>query len=197
MEENPVEGSKTKLIIVSVIVIILVISSIGIYLMGGGASGITAMEGREIADEIALNWSANATLTRIQKGADMYGNFNGWGYSYFDEPIITNSTKCANIGIKTNGTTSIRISTVLGDRQPMGMWSIDSDVAYEIAKDNSAIKSFLLHRPVLDTFSLGNSTGTPTWYIEWGYNAWIDDPHWARIEIDANTGEVLFVEADN
>ncbi len=199
MEENPVEGSKTKLIIVLLIVIILVIASLGIYLMGGGASGITAMEGREIADDIAKNWSINATLTGIQKSSNMDGDgrFNEWVYFYIDEIIITNTTKRAYIGINIDGTSSVRYSTVIVDCQPIGAFAIDSDKAYEIANDSSAIKSFLLHRPVLDIFSLGNSTGTPTWYIEWGYGSLIDGPQWARIEIDANTGEVLYVNADN
>ena len=198
MEENPVEGSKSKLIIVSVIVIILVIASIGIYLIGGGASGITAREAIIIADEAALDWNDNATLLNCRKaGPGRSGVFDGWFCKYVDTVEIIDSTECIEIMIYKNGSSIVRENASYGPYLPLGNWNLDSDEVYDIAIKRNEIKDFLNHYPMIDSFYLGNYTGTPIWVIEWAYNAFIDDPHWAKIEIDANTGEVLYVDADN
>ena len=199
MEENPVKGSKSKLIIVSIIVIILVIASIGIYLIGGGASGITAMEGREIADDVANNWSENATVITAKKAGEMQadGRFLTWDYMYINTEIITESTECIGIRIYSNGTFTVRDNASFGPYKPIISWNIDSNRAYEIAQENSAINTFLGRGPSLEAFFLGSSTEKPIWILEWCDPGFMDDPKWAKIEIDANTGEVLYVEADN
>ena len=192
MEESPVEGSKTKIIIASVIVIIIVIASIGIYLIGGGASGITAMEGREIAEQLALNWSDNATLVHVTGNPQQ-----AFAFRYWD--LTNNAINCLEVTVYTDKTAETRLTRCLHDEYPISNWTIDSDDAYKTAMDNEEIKSFMQHNPTLDSFSLASpiSSNGSIWYIYWAYNAGIDDPKWAQIHIDATTGEVLYVDADN
>ena len=192
MEESTTEGSKSKLIIVSVIVIILVIASIGIYLIGGGASGITAMEGREIAEQLALNWSDNATLVYVTGDPHQAIAYRYWN-------LTNNTINCLEVTVYTNKVTETRYTRCLHDEYPICNWTIDSDEAYEIAMDNENINSFMAHYPTLDSFSLATPRldNNSVWYIYWCYNAGFDDPKWAQIQIDATTGEVLYVEADN
>ena len=209
MEESPTEGSKSKLFIVSVIVIILVIASIGIYLIGGGASveGITAMEGSEIADEVALNWSANATLVSVRIAGSMgdVGHFSAWYYVYAETSNVSDDTECVEIKITADGEHLISYEHILGPSRPILSWNIDSDEAYEVAKDHPEIKNYLstYSGVVVESFSLGQG-GTygpnPVWYIHWedySIASTFENYHKAWVRIDAVTGEVLDIEFQN
>ena len=200
MEESPTEGSKSKLIIVSVIVIILVIASIGIYLIGGGASGITAMEGKEIADEIALAWNASAVLVGGGGSNEILndGRATCWQFSYHND-LRGNGTYEFRVWVYTDGSNKaeeIRLNAPTNVNAIVN-WSLDSDSIMNIALQNSEINSFMKHNPTIDMFIIKGGADTSIWSIYWVYNAGFDDPKWAQIQIDANTGEILYVDADN
>ena len=182
------ERSKTKLIIVSLVIIIIVVASFGFYLIKDGASveEITAKEGNNIANQAALNWSVNATLVYIAGNPQQ-----AFAYRYWD--LTNNTSNCLEVTVYTNKTTEMRNTRCLRDEYPICNWTLDSDEVYEIAMANDNIKSFMNHNPTLDSFVLANPTlgSNSVWYIQWAYNAGIDDPKWAQIQIDATTGEVI------
>lgn len=185
------------------VVVIVVLAGWVVLVNKPGPEGITAIEGREIADQIALNWSENATLIRVSQGEESQeGRCFSWFYTYSDSPVINNNTLEIGITVNTNSQTTVteegNISQfeLLNGVSIISKWVFDSNEAYEIAIDNSEIASFMNHNPKTDGFFLVNETGNPTWFIDWTYDAGFDNPKWANIQIDANTGEVLYVEAD-
>ena len=201
-EEWPVEGAKTKYILVALVVIVIVTASVGYYLIKDGevgVDGITAMEGLDIANPLAKNWNTSAVLIVASKGSNMNGNgeFQLWYYLYTNTQNFTNTPQCLEIQVFSNGSYKLRYDAGIGDKRPINSYIIDSDKAYDIATAQSELKTFFIHNPMLDHMSLSNSSGTPSWYIDWAYDAGFDNPKWAEIQIDANTGEVLYVEADN
>ena len=191
-EEWPVEDTKTKFILVALVVIVIVVASIGFYLIkdGAGVDGITALEGRAQADEISKNWNPSAKLVHVMIMGETFfdGRSDKWGYSYSDGFAVT----VFENGSYYSGELEAPPSVI-----PVINWSTDSDEAYQIAQNNSAISRFLSHSPDVYGFFLSATTGEPVWYIEWTYDAGHGDYKWANIEINATTGEVLYVEADN
>lgn len=190
MEENSVEGSKTKIIIASIIIIIIVIASIGIYLMKDGASGITALEGLESA----IQHSNNGTLIYVQPAYGQFyeGTANGWVYYFsYDNSNVSNR----EVSVYRNGTIAFKNSTISGNLTgEIESWVIDSDEAYEISLANSQIRDF---KGDFADIILHNSDNGPLWAIRWSNYGLFDNPSWASIEIDATTGEILYVHVDN
>jgi len=92
---------------------------------------------------------------------------------------------------------------------PIENWTIDSDEAVEIAKQEPEIESYLDEYP---RASLGMTLkmwerlpdgrespnqDSATWSIGWEYmGGMFEDPAHARVFINANTGEVLYVDGD-
>ncbi len=105
------------------------------------------------------------------------------------------------IEVYSNGTFKV-VGPGQSDKPPaivINNWTIDSDEAYSTAMRNEKIKAFMnkYDDADVDIFSLSSSgnSGHPVWTIEWVDWGFMDDPHWAKIEIDATTGEVLYAEA--
>lgn len=173
--------------------LIIIIATIGVFILSQNkfSNEIKASEGNVIAEQLALNWSDNATLVHITGKPQ-----EAFAFRYWD--TTNNAINCMEVTVYANKTTQTRLTRCLHDEYPISNWTIDSDEAYNIAMNNDKIKSFMRHNPALDSFSLASptTTGNSVWYIHWAYNASIDDPKWAQIQIDANTGEVLYVEAD-
>lgn len=187
-------------VIVSIIVIALVFYGFHFQV---AEKGITAMEGKPIADEIARNWNANATLVSVREGGKMLseGRFSSWYYVYYNSSIISRPMMCIEIKVYTdsrNETYTYELWSV--EKMSIGGWTIDSDDAYKLATANDKIKAFFSkYSPYLDGFFLSASTYTQNksvWFIDWCDPGFMDNPKWAKIEIDATTGEVLHVEAD-
>ncbi len=165
--------------------------------------GITAMEGKEIADNIALNWSENATL--IQIGTSLIsesGKADTW-YVMYELP-----TKIGTVGetkefkVFSNGTVK-EIFSSSGKYWGKSLeenWSIDSDKLISIATSNERMKEWLSnhHDAEIEDFGIGINleySENPICVISWmSWGLW-DNPQSARIIIDADTGEVLYVEA--
>lgn len=197
------------LIIISVVIIIIGALFYVAFLGGTGESGITAMEGKEIASQKALNWTENATLFHIRKASEMVsdGSFSKWIFTYCDSQNISPSTKYIEIEVCYNNSNAIIDEDVIGlstppFSKPISNWTIDSDEAYEIGKDNETIQLFLSnYEPIVDAFSLriDMDTNKTVWSIHWedtSSASSFENYNRADIEIDASTGEVLYVEAD-
>ncbi len=195
------EGSKTKIIIASAIIIIIVIASIGIYLMGGGAGGITAMEGREIADDLASTWNSSAILVNVMGMGSKHsdGTCSEWGYSYSSNYPDINISKGYLVTVYADS------SYITGEvehppsPQSLQNWSVDSTEATSIAKSNSEVSEFLSNYPnakIERIVFVGNNIRSNgcLMNIQWSYNAWIDEPHNIRVWIDATNGEIVDIE---
>lgn len=194
-------ATKTILTIITILIVIIVIAATGTILLinNNESQGITAIEGEAIANPIAKNWNTSAVLIVASKGSNMEenGEFSLWYYKYINGPTIIDSSECLEIKVYSDGVTELRSNASIGDKTPINSWIIDSDEAYEISNSQNELVGFFNHNPMLDHMSLSNSSGIPTWYIDWAYDAGFDDPKWAQIQIDANTGEVLYVEVDD
>ena len=164
-------------------------------------NGITALEGKVIADETARGWNQDAVLVYVIKSSPIEdnGRCSQWRFKYWDGKT-KNETSCIKIEVSSTGSIITRTTELYEENEsPILNWSIDSDRAYELATTNSKIKRYLSNYldEKIDGFILfgSNNNQNPRWKIEWV--SWgNDDPHWAHIYIDAHTGEILEVEAD-
>jgi len=191
---------ESKIIIVVTIVIIMIIASI---IIGTKRSnkGITAMEGREIADNLANIWNSSAILVNVMGMGVQYsdGTCSEWGYSYSSNHLDVNQSKGFLITVYVNG--SYITGEVEHPPSPLSLqnWSIDSIEAVSIAKSNSEVSEFLQSYPnakIERIVFIGENIQSNgcLMNIQWSYNAWIDDPHDIRIWIDATNGDIIDVE---
>ena len=191
------EESKNRIVVISLaIIVIIVVASLGYYLVYQKNSGITAMEGREVADEIAIDWNENAILINV-RAINMCddGTSESWVYYYSPTLNIVGNTNCLSVWVFSNSSTRLRYDAEPGDGRPINNWDIDSDEAYEIALSNYEVNLFMLKNPKFDTFQLGHSpSGNFIWYLGWSDNGFLDNPSSIYVQIDATTGQVLSVE---
>lgn len=195
-----------KKILILILVIILTIGSIFSYYfhINDKTDGINAMENIETVDELATQWNSTAKLYYIIGGGEIYedGSCDFWFYEYVTQPPDVNDSVRLSIKVYSNGT----IIQTEDNRpiifNPLENWSIDSDSAVEIAKLNEEVSNYLSKYPgaKIDRIAfVGENTRTNgcLMNIEWTDPGFADDPHSARIWIDATNGEVIDVEADN
>ena len=197
------EESKTKVIIIIslAIIVILVVASIRMYLITNESKGITAMEGKETADRIAKEWNESAVLYYIMGIGEIYdnGRCEGWRYEYINQPEDVNDSVRNYVIIFENGTTQTVDKPSPMNVNTFSNWNIDCEHAVEIAKANGEIKQWLAKYggTQIQSITLSADENNTGWGIVWSDTGFMDDPHSAGINIDAATGEVLYVEADN
>lgn len=175
---------------------------------------ITALEGKEKADKIANEWNEDSILVlvgSVGKGDDSGGR-TAWYYSYYSRPstkVVDNVTKHQHVNIRVNSENEVSKEEFWSRKgEDITNWTVDSDQAVEIAKQEPEIESYL---DEYDDASLGmtlkmwdnlpNGEKNPnqdsaTWSIGWEDMGGFDDPKHARVFVDAESGEVLYVEAD-
>ena len=197
MEENPVEGSKNLKLIAIIIVAIVVISSLFYFAIQN--TRITAMEGREIADGVALDWNNTAVLVTIHNigSVGRSGFSSEWRYTYANFTDDINLTRALDVIVSYDGTWAINERERPPTRYAIVNWTYDSDKIVELARDQSEIEYYLLRFPNAKIETMALSCGLDEqhiWYILWSNSGFIDDPHSAVIKLDANTGEILFLE---
>ena len=192
---------KRKNMLLSILVVFVVVVSALMYYQtehGEDKNGITAMEAKAIADDVSLNWSKDATLVYVHgtRESQDNGKYMAWGFTYARS---VNSNISIGIHVFSNGSTYEEIRTRYSFQYAIYNWTVDSDKAYSIALKNENIKAFLGKYPdaEVESFSLSSSGNSshPVWKIEWVDWGFWDDPHWAKIQIDATSGEVLYAEA--
>ncbi|MFW6142024.1 MAG: hypothetical protein ACOC53_05635 [Candidatus Saliniplasma sp.] len=188
----------------------LIITLLLISLMTSGCieikddpEGLTALEGIDLAEEVASNWSENAVLVYVGKSGSMVsgGVYSRWGYRYAASSNVSNSVEQIGIAVNADMTYTIREFEGTLHHHPIYNWNIDSDEAYETAKDNDQIQEFFskYERTDVERFTLfgGEGDSDPTWKIHWSYSGGIfGDPVHAEIRINARTSEVIEVDAD-
>ena len=196
------------LVLFTILVLISASVIVTLNLNSKNKKGITAMEGLPIANDIAHNWRKNATLFMVRAGSEMTdeGRFSRWIYTFCESSYVTNGTKYIDIEVSSNnsGKISQEFSVLPGTPPflyPITSWSISSEEAYNIAINNEKIDKFISrYSCYVDGFSLyvDKYTHRIVWGISWmGSSGLIpDDPHNAGIQIDATTGDVLYVNAD-
>lgn len=193
MEEN----KKKAITITIATIVILLVGLAGIYVINSKVSGITAMEGREIADVAAQEWNTSAKLSYMTSENNIYsdGTSSCWLYHYIVDDLPEESER---VFIYVYENKSYEIS----EAEPIIFYFIDeldmdSTEALEQAMANPQTNDWLSSRPdasltlmVLDT-NMSGATGT-YWSI-W----WIDNETNEQIGsiVEASTGEVFFLEA--
>jgi len=194
---------ESKIIIVVIIAITIVVATI---FLGRQMSsrGITALERRDIADGLASTWNSSAILVNVMGMGNKYsdGTCSEWGYSYSNNHPDINKSKGFFVTVYTNG------SYVTGEvehppsPQSLHNWSVDSIESVSIAKSNPEISEFLSSYPnakierIVFIGEIIRSNGC-LMNIQWSDPGFMDNPHSARIWIDATNGEVIDVEADD
>lgn len=205
-------NKKRLMIAASLLIMVIVISTV-YYLclpVNNIDAGITAMDGKLIVDTLAHEWCDNATLYHIRKASEMVddGTFSKWIFIYCDSQNISSNTTYIEIELCSNGSSRIIDEDIIGlstppFSKPISNWTIDSDKAYEIAHSDEKIQSFFSnYDPVVDSFSLriDMDTQKTIWSIYWDDTSSassFENYHRASIEIDATTGEVIYVEVDD
>ena len=194
---------KKLIIVIGVIIFVLIIIFTTYtlwYLSKCTSNLLTEKDMLDAANDIAKNWSSTACLAAISvDGYVECGEYHvTWiRYVYVDNKTLQDEYPRAIAVIYEEGNFKTQIWP-LGDDRPLGTWNITCTEAFGIAKNNKEVKKFLKAFPKhnVEVFKLSNASSIPIWRIEmvdWGF---MDDPHWAKIRIDATTGEVLYVEAD-
>lgn len=150
----------------------------------------------------------NPTKTRI--GQIWGGGINGDGKAsvwHCSFSIVKNSTHLNYFYYKVYGNKSLdliekEVRNISGGN-PLKNWTLDSDEAMDVAKENPKISEYLneyddaeVDHMQLDMWG-EYSKDDAVWIISWMYNAGLDNPKNARAIINAHTGEVLYAEADN
>lgn len=143
MEDSKILKRQPHLILI-LPVIIIIISALFYVVFFNEASGITALEERAVADNLAKEWNESAELVNVMGMGEIYsgGRCEKWGYSYTSNNPDINLSKGFAVTICANGT------IYSGELRPpspsiINNWLIDSDEAMEIAKSNPEIKQFL------------------------------------------------------
>jgi len=170
----------------------------------GTNTTITAREGLALANGVAHEWNNDSVLVYVRDyGSFFEGECTAWYYIYYSPSsgrAINNWTTYSLLFVDVYYDNTYKTEEIQSSAEPPILnWTVDSDEAYSIAMKNKEIRAFMDEYPgaCVDIFSLhGREDGNPVWNIEWVDWGFMDDPHWAKIQIDATTGEVFYVEAD-
>ena len=194
-------------ILIIACLVITISTSLCISKKSNDFDGITAKEGYSKALEEAYKWNQTAKVLLIRKNSEVIsGKASEWRYEFgvIDE---NNKNDSIDIVVHEDGTIERSNPYWSGPYEfEIGKWEIDSDEAYNNAIKTPEIKNYLnkygksVH---IDSFGLRTCAedveykNKTVWGIAWyGDVTGDEDYKGARIEIDANTGEVLYVKAD-
>jgi hypothetical protein len=181
--------------------IFLTITSILVWQMlpiySNNSRYISAMKDLEKANLIAKDWRQNATLIVVHSADEVTseGLAKKWRYSYAEAFSIKNSTKGYDVILSSDDSYTTYERKYPPGKSPLFNWTIDSREAVKIAKKNSIINSYLstYKNAIIESMALGANQTFCGWTIEWNDPGFMDDPHSAKISIDANTGMVLYI----
>lgn len=197
------EEIKKRLLLFMIIiflVIFIIVSSFTYVIFFHDASvnkieGITAFERKEMADSIANEINSTAVLYSIRAVGEInnFGESTKWRYCYGNYSS-GNYTSGFIINIDIDNNTDIeRFGKPISDNF-INNYSINSSMAFEMAKENSEIEQWLnkYYRAELKTFVVTAGNESPTWSLLWEDPG--REPHSAWIKINGNSGEVLFTD---
>ena len=202
------EESKKRIVVISLaIVVIIVVASLGLYLYNGDSGeasleGISAMEGKDMADEVAISWNSSAILTQVenynyhvQPYETIRLNSNGesiaWTYVYSDNNPTKSLTIWYYVIIYENGTYGSGEIQSHSYRE-ITDWNIDSTEALEIASSYPPFQEWRdsSGKPYLHSMGLIAYPEETRWNV-----FFMDSDGWVLGEysmwVDATTGEVI------
>ncbi len=191
-----------KKVLIAILVVILVLSGALYYIHTGekeNEKGITAMEGAKIANKNAEIWNSRASLVYVTGMGEIYsyGKCDKWRYTYSDNNPDLNLSKGFEVIVFENGSSIEREIDHPPATHEIDSWKIDSTKALEIAKSSDNIRTYLEKHDdaYIESVVLTANESGCAWSISWMSWGFWDDPQSAVINIDATTGEVLYVEA--
>jgi len=184
----------TLIVIVTIVIVILM----GTYVLMKQIfpQKISAKEGEGLAHKIASEWHTNITLVFVQDVAqvDKDGRSEWWMYKYL---WLDDGSSCIEVSVSATREVKTRFTKYYRE-PPIINWTIDSTDAMNIAKHNSHIRAFLseYRDAIIESMFLAHShiDNKSIWSIYFHSSGMFDNPHNARIIIDAHTGEILEVE---
>lgn len=194
---------KNKLYWVLPILIVIILAGLVYFMFLTESSysfnpGITAKEGKLIADDVAKNWCHNASLSDIGLYYNITKNdWDGWTYDYWNNSRVDFINSTITVIVNSNGDYFIEKRWLSISEFPIEDWVIDSDEAYEIAISQDEYKIIKEYDASIANFHLDYETGQYEGHkLIW--NPWWDVNDKAiylgRAEIDAMTGEVYFFD---
>jgi len=162
--------------------------------------GISALDGLNVANERAREWNPDASLVYVTGMGKIYSNgkCDKWRYTYSDNAPDINISKGFEIVVFWNGSYEEREIDHPPATHEIDKWNIDSTKALEIAKSSGHIRTYLEKHDdaYIESIVLTANESGCAWSISWMSWGFLDNPQTAVINIDATTGEVLYVEAD-
>lgn len=167
----------------------------------------TALELKEMADELALEWQPDATLERISSYPGKVrpdGRSTAWSYTYyspssayFNEDYNRTEMEVAYIEVHANGNSFIRaVDNNMGGFATPLLITMDTDEAFHIAMEDNAFRQFI--EKYWDAGIGMNCQGdwpSQGWSIEATANYGIDeDFNDARVFINGWSGFIEYTE---
>lgn len=193
----------TKTIVSFLVIFIVFVTVVGCldwHLLQSKPQVISAHEGLEKTNSIAKGWRQNATLVVIYSAGEVTseGKATKWRYSYAELSMITNTTKGYDVILSSDGSFTTYETKSPPTRYALSNWTIDSDEAIKIARENPTISTYLstYKGATIESMAIGANQTCSGWTIEWSDQGFMDNPHSAKISIDANTGNVIYIESD-
>ena len=202
---------------ISITIILIGVIS-GSYLVLG-VKTITALEGKIIADDVINNSVPKFVCVSINnhRELDKNGKSESWEYRYaYNDSELKGILLIvhANKEVENSGIFNATISTFAyyDNISPFINWTMDSPHALKITFENNVIDMFInKYSSVKYDMGLGvrdsidncegefvQLIGQPSliWTVSALYEGAMEDIHYAKICIDANTGAVLLADSD-
>jgi len=192
-----VDKGKDTLMIISVVIVIVLLTGLSYYYLqqSDEAEGITALEGKEIADVIAFEWDKDAMLMAIIPSDDIDENGNGlrWNYYYLNSLVPGNVSELTVL-VAYNDTVisdARNISYSLDEEFPIDGDFLDSNQAAEIVYGTDTyIEWEQVHKASKVMFLvLHNDSVRNVWLIT--VDGGNDYNYYWPIRINATTGEEI------
>ncbi len=187
---------------VAVVVLIIAIIVLSSHINTLETHGISAVNAKNIADERATEINESLKLYSVV-GIGNYldnGECEGWMFKYRSDSHLSER---AVIKVWWDGKVESYTDDFSTKSAFIKNWTIDTTEAVRIAKNVQEIKEYLsrFDNPYIERIAIvgeNNRTNGCIINIQWmaGSGFVPDNPHTAEIQIDATTGNVLYVNAD-
>lgn len=188
-------------LITTVIIVVLFIGLtsfiVGCYCweLSNGEKGISALQGKKIADTYAFSWCSGASLLTIDCGEMIKdGYFSSIRYEYWNNTDSSNNS--LEITVDNHFNTVCRVGGYQRHRTPVSDSITDSPEIFSNFRSNSEVDSFLsVNGGYAENFYLYYDVdyNTTVWYIHWYSGGFMDDPHSISALFNASTGATIKV----
>lgn len=202
--KNKTKKLKSIHVIIICIIVISLIAILFYNMVQIKEEGITAMEGYEKAEAIALEWNATAELVEVNSfwATDYEGNSSAWSYTFYDSQsqFISDSGSFMYfklfVKIYSNGTVFEREFSGL-QSHVIESWNIDSNESYQIALENEQVSTFVSSPTAeLQSLELNYFYNQTCWNIIWKDLEFYEEDRSYKLlaYINASNGEIVSIE---